>query len=152
MNTKYKKTILGLLITLGSLNAQSANLENIQNVCGLSDTIYNYIADTVKEKSKTQVEMSSLYGSMRRLIIYNDNSWILTIELLSRGEIAEDKSCIIAKGDQSNVEMATDIMKKPTWIGPSSTEAQGSKEKAPTKKNESTEETRPSREQFQHEA
>ena len=104
-----------------SLTARASTAEKIQQVCGLSDTVYDYIATTAGEKSKTQYSLSATLGSARRMIIYNDDSWILTMEFLSQGAVEEDRTCIIAKGELNTQELATDIMKKSDWIGPQAT-------------------------------
>lgn len=122
-----KNTLLAGLTFLFSFSSHALVAEKIQQVCGLSDTVYQYIRETAGEKSVTQHPLSATVGSARRMIIYADQSWILTLEFLSPGQVEADRTCIIAKGNLSNQELATDIMKRTEWIGP----MQPVKEKTP---------------------
>lgn len=122
-DSNMTRLLLGILSigVLFSGAARAKGIDDVKQVCGHSGVVIDYIIEAMGEKSKQQFSMSSLVGSNRRLIIYNDNSWILLLEYLTIGPVEEDTSCIIAKGGESSLELATDLMKRKTeWIGPSS--------------------------------
>ncbi len=118
------KNLLFALIFLIPVVGVSADKSLITDVvqirCGWSDSIYKDLANQLSEKSKMNFNLSSKGKETgRRLYIYSDRSWFLSFEYLSKNNVAQDISCIVAKGSGETSEDALNFILKncPVWSG-----------------------------------
>ena len=109
-----------VLILLFSFQTFSAPLvvDVLEEGCGWSDLVYADIASKLSEKSVNNISIKSKGEETgRRLFLFSDRSWFLTLEYFSIESTDRDVSCIVAKGPGETTEDALSyIMKElPPW-------------------------------------
>lgn len=113
------KTLLTTIFVAMTSLYSVASTQKLQHGCGWSDLVYDYIVATMNEKSKANIPIDSKGEETgRRLYIYNDNTWFLTLEFLSSESTEKDITCIVATGNQDSIKSAMDfeVHELPKWI------------------------------------
>lgn len=108
------------LIPMAHVHAVERRLitENLELGCGISDNFYDYLALHLTERSKLNLPLRSKGSeSGRRLYVFADNSWFLTLEFLSSRSVADDITCVVAKGSEKDIESAfeVEVAEYPQW-------------------------------------
>ncbi len=101
-------------------SAFALSVDKIEIGCGYSENVYSTIHNRIGEKSQTQVsmEIKDSPENGRRLYIYADHSWFLSLEYFSHDTTDLDVSCIVLKGpgDESEKALGFKCEQLPAWI------------------------------------
>ena len=92
--------------------------DSVENGCGLSDPTYDNLASRLSEKSKVQYPMRSKGPETgRRLYIFSDNSWFLTLEFFNADSTGQDVSCVVDHGSAEESQRSIDyiLTDYPEW-------------------------------------
>ena len=115
---KFLALYLTFLLSFFFSFTSIATTQKLEIGCGWSDEVFSYVVATMNEKAKMNLPLKAKGNETgRRLFIYNDSSWFLTLEFFSEASAAEDVSCIVGIGKQNDMESALDfpVEKLPDW-------------------------------------